>query len=277
MDCLKPIRLSSGSIVPCGKCPSCLANRRSEWVFRLKAEYQSCQYALFVTLTYDNDHLSTNDVKVEDVQKFLKRLRKCLGNRSFRYFVTAEYGDHTMRPHYHGLFFFNIDFDSSIYDKIVLAWKNGNVQFGDVEEGSIVYCTKYCMKLTQTPEGCNPTFQLMSRNPGIGLLTYAFQHQDYNQSNGIYHRAVLGDSSSRMPRYFKEKFKLNFTHDEIVKQNLVQSERRIQERQISFTKFIKGKDFDSYEHALGAYNDYIANLNKLQNELAVKHIKKQTI
>lgn len=277
MDCLKPIRLSNGSIVPCGRCPSCLANRRQEWVFRLKAEYQSCQYALFVTLTYDDEHLSSSSVSVRDVQKFLKRLRKHIGNRSFRYFVTAEYGDHTLRPHYHGLFFFNIAFDASIYDKVVLAWKNGNVQFGEVEEGSIVYCTKYCMKLTPTPFNCAQTFQLMSRNPGIGLLTYAFQHQDYNQRNGIYHRAVLGDTSSRMPRYFKEKFKLQLTHDEIVKQNLVQSAKRIHDKKISFTKFVKGKDFDSYEQAQLAYQAYLDNLNKMQNDLAVKHIKKQSI
>lgn len=49
-----------------------------------------------------------------DIQCFLKRIRKKLSkiyddknSRKFRYFIASEYGPSTLRPHYHGVFFFD--------------------------------------------------------------------------------------------------------------------------------------------------------------------------
>jgi hypothetical protein len=49
-----------------------------------------------------------------DIQCFLKRIRKKLSkiyhdknSRTFRYFIASEYGPVTLRPHYHGIFFFD--------------------------------------------------------------------------------------------------------------------------------------------------------------------------
>ena len=44
-------------VVPCGKCSACLNARASRWVQRLDQERYCWQYALFFTLTYDNQHL----------------------------------------------------------------------------------------------------------------------------------------------------------------------------------------------------------------------------
>lgn len=64
-------------MVPCGKCPSCLANQRQEWVFRLKQEYEASVFAIFVTLTYSDENLPKDlSVNKKDIQDFHKRLRK---------------------------------------------------------------------------------------------------------------------------------------------------------------------------------------------------------
>lgn len=68
-----------------------------------------------------------------DVQNFLKRLRKLIDNdidinkngkeKSIRYYVASEYGPTTLRPHYHGILFFdNEALATKIADYIVSAW-----------------------------------------------------------------------------------------------------------------------------------------------------------
>ena len=101
------LQLRDGSVVPCGKCPACLANQRSEWIFRLQQEYLVSSFSIFVTLTYDDEHVPLDfSVNKRDVQLFHKRLRKHFPSADLRYYLVSEYGDHTFRPHYHGLYFF---------------------------------------------------------------------------------------------------------------------------------------------------------------------------
>ena len=222
MQCVRPI-LVRGNFVPCGKCPNCLANQRQEWIFRLRSEYMACKFGLFVTLTYNDENYPATGTSKEDVQKFLKRLRKALGMRSFRYFIVSEYGDHTQRGHYHGLFFFqeacSLGIGEELYNVFVKAWNKGFLKFGNIEEGSIVYCTKYCLKQSPTPFyyskskekylECTKPFRLMSRMPGIG--------EYYIQKFGQYHAeqkklaiANLFGVTSRMPRHFRVKFLTDF-------------------------------------------------------------------
>ena len=166
MNCTSPV---FGQF-PCGHCANCRARNRQEWVFRLKEEYKSCNFGLFVTLTYSDENIPFDGVCKRDIQLFLKRLRKHFDSKVLRYFIVSEYGDHTLRPHYHALLFFKSKRTSDIYDIIEQSWNNGFVQFGEIEEGSIVYCTKYCLKQTSVPIGKNKNFRLISKmNGGIGI------------------------------------------------------------------------------------------------------------
>ena len=118
--------------IPCGKCIGCKLDYAREWSARIVME--SLDYpdrSLFVTLTYDDDHLPCyiEDSKQlyhgvdlakrygvirgatlfkKDVQDWLKRLRftvfynydEC--NRlPIRYYLAGEYGSKGHRPHYH--------------------------------------------------------------------------------------------------------------------------------------------------------------------------------
>lgn len=107
MNCTSPVRVN-GDLFPCGKCINCRAKSRQEWVFRLRMEYRNCDFGLFVTLTYDDDHLPSDGVSIRDVQLFLKRLRKKYKSKTLRYYICSEYGDNTHRAHYHALLFLKI-------------------------------------------------------------------------------------------------------------------------------------------------------------------------
>lgn len=61
--------------------------------------------AVFLTLTYDDEHLPiTGSLVKKDLQNFWKRLRKDY-EKPIRYYACGEYGDNTMRPHYHAIVF----------------------------------------------------------------------------------------------------------------------------------------------------------------------------
>jgi hypothetical protein len=64
MQCQNPIwiknergLLKKGTEVPCGKCLSCLEQRRSVWTYRILQELEVAETARFVTLTYDEKYL----------------------------------------------------------------------------------------------------------------------------------------------------------------------------------------------------------------------------
>ena len=126
-QCLSPLKLpvdgESGKfrIVPCGKCNACLVRSRSEWVCRLQEEARVAKSSYFLTLTYDNEHLPIQEyvdpesgacfyngvVVKDDIVKFNKRFRKYLDvhfGAKTRYYLISEYGPHTLRPHYHGIY-----------------------------------------------------------------------------------------------------------------------------------------------------------------------------
>lgn len=109
-------------IVPCGKCRVCSYSKLNDISARCALEtYTSRCAPLFVTLTYDNEHLPDgNNVSLDDIQKFLKLLRINLnrffatsyvdekGNTkysdakiSLRYLYSSEYTPSNKRPHYH--------------------------------------------------------------------------------------------------------------------------------------------------------------------------------
>ena len=202
-ECIKP----TFGQYPCGKCPACLARSRQEWVFRLREELKSCDFGLFATLTYTDETLPLDGVSIRDVQLFLKRLRKNWKSKTLRYFIVSEYGDHTYRPHYHALMFFkNLDRSKDIYDIIEQAWQNGNVQFGEVEEGSIVYCTKYCLKGSIVPPGKNQNFRLLSKmHGGLGIDHISEKAEFYISKLDRPQMVRSMESHSPMPRYYRTK------------------------------------------------------------------------
>lgn len=288
MDCTSPVF----GLYPCGKCIACRARARQEWVFRLRMEYNDCDFGLFVTLTYDDEHLPPGGVCKRDVQLFLKRLRKNWKSLTLRYYICSEYGDHTMRPHYHALLFFKgIERTVSLYDTITEAWSNGFCQYGEIEEGSIVYCTKYCLKGSDVPSGCEKNFRLLSKmHGGIGI--------DYLKKKGNYHvlrldtpqNCVYRGQKSPMPRYYRTKLLGKLDEDEKEEIKLLymeQCERLKAARDAKSEKIFHNRHpnnsyyhyvdrFGNDRYTIDGYADAQLLKRSIKSELINNRTKKQT-
>lgn len=179
--CLNPLSLKNGNVVPCGKCMSCLSQKRNEWSIR--AQFHCEQYdrmPFFVRLSYDEENLPFNEnngdscLRKKDVQDFIMRFRfnHNLINTKFSYFGCGEYGD-LGRPHYH-LLLYGCDFLYPVYERSVheaenLLAKDWKLGFVDAQiarsYGAVHYMTKYAIKPDEAGHSVKP-FTLASK--GIG-------------------------------------------------------------------------------------------------------------
>lgn len=197
----------------CGKCANCLVNRRQQWWFRLFNESICSNKTYFVTLTYDSDN---NDgvLHPAHLTNFFKRLRIFASFR-FRYYAIGEYGTHTLRPHYHVMFFVYDD-DFEFVSSVEHCWYYGFVHVGACTPSSINYILHYHVRPKEPVEGLN-TFQRFSKRLGLSFL---FDNDD-NGNLYIKNRSVLDmvlSSSNRvvsdgvghtfvLPRYYVKKLK----------------------------------------------------------------------
>lgn len=179
--------------VPCGKCQGCRADRSREWSIRMLLELEEMKNAIFVTLTYNNEHLprladGTPTLDIRDTQLFLKRLRKKFSGKKIRFFLCGEYGSNTHRPHYHAILFgldlfdfrdlrpvSNNQIGQTIYTSPTFekVWQNGFVSLGEVTFHSCNYVARYTLKKQfgrkdEYEDGRKPEFVVSSRRPGIG-------------------------------------------------------------------------------------------------------------
>lgn len=175
---------SKSLVIPCGRCPECIAKRQSNWVTRFlleelyqrKANPQSITY--FGTLTYNDDHLPTcREDAVRDVQAFIKSLYRNLEKRP-RYYITSENGSKHGRLHFHFLLFgvpiYNIDeFRLRIVKK---AWSNGYELTRYASGKDLNYVSKY---VTKDVDSFNTnswkTIQSYSKRPALGVPALAGQ------------------------------------------------------------------------------------------------------
>lgn len=158
----------------CGKCLACRVKKRREWSTRLALEMLQHPCAVFLTLTYDEEHvpwcLDGRTLDKSDLQKFMKRFRRHLERlkgRSYpvRYYACGEYGQRgTERPHYH-LIIFGVDhMDFDVIQAVDHAWrepaKQGSTAPGrslgiwtldPLTEKRVAYCAGYVMKKLVTP------------------------------------------------------------------------------------------------------------------------------
>lgn len=183
--------------IGCGKCGACIAKNANHWAQRIEHEASTWPHNEFITLTYDDAHLPTEDAKEgglskKHLQTFIKRLRQRANrNSSFinrdqrgpiRYFAVGEYGEDNGRPHYHGILL-NAQIGerhqcgASLVesDELTALWGMGLVRFEALHPGGAAqYVTDYMLKATtggdpDTGAWRPPPFRLMSRKPPLGM------------------------------------------------------------------------------------------------------------
>lgn len=311
MSCDNPISIRSKAIgatskmfmlVPCGKCLGCLKMRQNQWIYRLQRESAVSHRSMFVTLTYDPEHVPFKNVRTgevlpynemllrksyfddcvmtlhrPDLQKFFKRLRKY--GVQFKYFAAGEYGDQFDRPHYHIAFFTDIDMDTMAF-YINKAWQLGQIDVQPLIDARIRYITKYMLKedLESAPnEWCYPCFSTSSHLLGVQGFNedYKFYNSNLRDLCDEYMKKVtLCDGQFiPVPRYFRKTVLLDeqrpFTVDEQQRQEKEQNDLKRKK----FMDYVEKMRFKNpsitYEAIIRSYNqnsDYErkARVNTLQ-------------
>jgi hypothetical protein len=124
---------------------------------------------LFVTLTYDDEHLPSGATLVPvHMTNYVKILRK---EFPLRYFYVGEYGTKGERPHYH-IILFGV---SHLQEEIIRSkWKYGFSLIGVLTPGGSRYVSGYVVKgMNKNHKGLNgrfPEFMRCSNRPGIGKM-----------------------------------------------------------------------------------------------------------
>lgn len=216
--------------IPCGRCIGCRLQYSRVWADRCMAEASCHTNNLFLTLTYDDDHLPdcremddgrlspVHPLVKRDLQLFIKRLRKALPDQRIRYFACGEYSP-KMRPHYH-LIIFNCKLDDvellykndsqfRYYTSKTISdcWQYGFHIIADCNWHTCAYTARYIVK-KQKGNGAEvyekynypPEFTLMSRKPGIGR-EYFEQH-----AVDIYYDGAFLETEDGALRIFPNKY-----------------------------------------------------------------------
>lgn len=237
MPCFTPARIPSPYspkaegvriIVPCGRCLGCLLARGRDWTVRCLHESRYHDSTLFLTLTYDDEHLhqylSHPSLNPPDMQRFFKRLRKA--GHVVRYLYCGEYGEVTDRPHYHAIVFGLVLSDLKVhkrcdgYDLYTSAilestWKMGNCLVAFATPETMAYTAGYTVKKLFGPDattyyasrGQCPPYIRMSRRPGIGQRHAHDYRSDIASQDTVY----LGEMTTRVPRYYDKQLRKIFS------------------------------------------------------------------
>lgn len=141
----------------------------------------------FVTLTYDQEHVPRDgSVKPGDVQLFMKRIRERLSPSRIRFYLVGEYGENTLRPHYHAALFgvtpcvrgrteHRLPSCCGPCDLVRDSWGLGGIDVGQLTPQSAAYIAGYVTKKKTKADdprlfGRAPEFARMSLRPGVGAL-----------------------------------------------------------------------------------------------------------
>lgn len=105
--------------IPCGNCIGCRLEYSRQWANRCMLELKYHESAYFLTLTYNDGNLPIHwhvdeatgeaapvaTLVKRDWQLFMKRLRRAFPDQKLRFFMSGEYGEKNMRPHFHAIVF----------------------------------------------------------------------------------------------------------------------------------------------------------------------------
>ena len=222
--------------IPCGKCIGCRLDYSRTWADRMLAESTLYKDNIFLTLTYDNEHLPPkkdgspiNSLVLRDVQLFLKRLRKELSPQRIRFFCAGEYGSQSMRPHYH-LILFNCKLDDLkflkenelhqpyfVSETISKLWTYGFHLIANVTWETCAYTARYVLK-KQKGKGSSvyekynftPEFSTMSRKPGIGKDFFDERKEELYAYGSISLPTRDGAKTIRPCKYYDNLFDVEY-------------------------------------------------------------------
>ena len=230
MTCFRPIEVPvRGFIdlkqkVACGRCIGCRRDKQEDWATRLVHESKGWLFKKFLTMTYDDAHLPSNEsLQVRDAQLWQKRLRKARADDKLKFFTVGEYGDKRERPHYHSIVFGLVvpdqrkhsksgEHDLFVSDEMDKIWGLGHVFVGSVTPQSCAYVAQYVVKKITGVKAAShygdrkPEFAIMSRRPAIGRTHFEDFKADFFPADYV----VIAGKKRKMPSYYSDLLKKLF-------------------------------------------------------------------
>lgn len=255
--------------IPCGRCIGCRIDKARDWSVRIMCESMTSLTSYFLTLTYDDEHL-TDDLSLnkEHVREFIKDLRNSqnykYGITNIRHLTAGEYGTVSGRAHYHMILFnsnipdlkvWKVSKGNVLYtsDYINSLWNRGYVVIGDVTVQSSQYVSRYTLKKLGADDysGMNiqPPFIMMSTRPGIGY-DYFIEHKDELYEN---FSIFIDHKEASLPKYFLkllDKFGYNYESKKqlVIERTFDKNFSKMLSSHKSFKKILE--DMEVYEQSV---------------------------
>lgn len=263
MNCKSPKWLEASGdrrfFVCCGKCLYCRMMKRREWTLRMMHEAIYWDDIVFVTWTYDEEHLPPRGLYKKELQGLFKRLRRQTGLK-FKYYACGEYGEKSFRAHYHAIIF-GLDMGVTVFDPVegvYLAvegnplfdcWEKGRVQVSFANEDCMRYVAQYIdkkvlMEFKQKKDmefnDFLPPFQLCSQ--GIGLSWVRDNVDTVLRKDGI----TFKGRPQPIPRYYLEKVKDLAPFFYLTERVRMEEDRHVREADVTndLMPWTGGKRFD---------------------------------
>ncbi len=178
MKCYNGIYLESrGQTVPCGQCMNCRVNKGRIWSARILMEWLTHGHAVFVTLTYNEEHVPltvqpdgtpSQTLRKKQFLDWLKNVQKSEVG-SLRYYLVGEYGEVSERPHYHMAIFPKSGAQVALF---LSKWTKGFTSCYEMSPERARYLAQYAAKKLSGPKASwygnrEPEFRTSSRNPPL--------------------------------------------------------------------------------------------------------------
>lgn len=215
---------------PCRKCLACRLNTAREKAIRCVHEAQMHENNIFLTLTYNDDHIGKNRLDYPSFQNFMKRLRKHIeqsepfydkNKHRISYMVTGEYGKLTKRKHWHAIIFNYCPADATMLyvtdrgeqvftsETITNLWGQGKTEFGSVTMDSAGYVARYsAKKLTHGKDNeheYHPIHKTSSKR-AIGKSFIEKYHKDLFNYGYV---VLPNGQKAGIPRFYEDWLKEN--------------------------------------------------------------------
>lgn len=223
---------------PCGACMGCIRAHRQSWSMRITHEARYHPVSAFLTLTYDEAHCPSGEIPYAHFSTFLRALRDSLSD-SVRYFVAAEYGARTGRPHFHAVIFGYYPSDAVpissgasqlplfASSSLLALWGKGHVSVAPFSPATASYVAGYVTKKVMisgvgsrditraatgrrfvldarhqsfTPVNDLPEYHHSSRRPGLGHQWIQEFHADVLRDGYV----IFNGNRCAIPRYYRK-------------------------------------------------------------------------
>lgn len=209
----------------------------------------------FITLTYDDEHLKSDRLILEDFQKFAKRLRENAidpqtGDQpKIPIMYTGEYGEKNKRPHWHAIIFNWLppalyrmpdgttkpdgyghrtsDRGDQTWQSLLLddLWMQGKSEIGGVTIQSAGYVARYATK--KLVHGIDHEFQPIHRMSSKYAIGKRWLEQHWPDVFRHGHVVLLDGSKAPIPRYYEKWLKEHRPNDWLAYVTRVKLDRQL--------------------------------------------------